>query len=140
MKIIFLDIDGVLNHKNSPLCGAVFGIDYTLLPLLKNILDQTGAKIVLSSSWRLSIHPRLRVKDALASIGAEFIDCTKYLGGPRANEIQEWLNRHPEVTDFIILDDDIDAEIVGHFFQTSMNYGLTEKHVKGIIRYFNRVI
>ncbi|MBP3534398.1 MAG: hypothetical protein J6J53_00140 [Muribaculaceae bacterium] len=54
MKLIFLDIDGVLNSykflQNLP--EDSFGIDNTRLPILKRITDSTDAKIVLSSSWR----------------------------------------------------------------------------------------
>ena len=54
IKVIFLDIDGVLNSlaydrgrkENNR------NIDETGLPLIKRIVDETQAKIVLSSSWR----------------------------------------------------------------------------------------
>ena len=53
MKIIFLDVDGVLNCKSSKSrCGGFLGIDDSKVKLLKEIIDITGAKIVLSSSWR----------------------------------------------------------------------------------------
>ena len=54
MKIIFLDIDGVLNSaKYDKKRTADDGnIDTTRLPLLKHIVDSTKAKIVLTSTWR----------------------------------------------------------------------------------------
>lgn len=106
MKVLFLDIDGVLNHRKSPKANGVFTIDPKLLPLLKKIVDSTNVKIVLSSSWRRSVHARLRVEDALATIGTEFIAYTESIVGPRSAEIQEWLDRNPEVVDFVILDDE----------------------------------
>ena len=59
MKIIFLDIDGVLNSdeyfdkiKNLNINGIENDIDISKIILLKKSLDETGAKIVLTSSWR----------------------------------------------------------------------------------------
>lgn len=47
MKIIFLDIDGVLNYENSK-----SKVEEEKVKLLKEIVDKTGAEIVLSSDWR----------------------------------------------------------------------------------------
>lgn len=55
MKIIFLDIDGVLNSRaydRKRNWNEQTDIDETRLPLIKEIVDATGAKIVLSSTWR----------------------------------------------------------------------------------------
>ena len=53
MKVIFLDIDGVLNCQSSKSrCGVYVGIDADKVARLREIVDETGAKIVLSSSWR----------------------------------------------------------------------------------------
>lgn len=53
MKILFLDIDGVLNCKSSrSRCGKYIGIDNNKLSLLKDIIDRTGAVIVLISTWK----------------------------------------------------------------------------------------
>ena len=54
MKVIFLDIDGVLNEDTTPTrtqSCALF-IDQEKLLRLKRIIDATQAKIVLSSTWR----------------------------------------------------------------------------------------
>ena len=59
MKVIFLDIDGVLNSdeyfdriKNLEITGIEEQIDIKKVELLKKAIDETGAKVVLSSSWR----------------------------------------------------------------------------------------
>ena len=53
IKIIFLDIDGVLNCANSnSRCGSYIGIDDEKVKALLEIVEQTGAKIVLCSSWK----------------------------------------------------------------------------------------
>src|SRR5450759_4593748 len=53
MKVIFLDIDGVLNCDKTPNPRKFpYIVDKTLLVRLKKLLDRTGAKAVLSSTWR----------------------------------------------------------------------------------------
>lgn len=55
MKILFLDIDGVLNSREYDRkrnWNEQTDIDETRLPLVKEIIDKTGAKIVLISTWR----------------------------------------------------------------------------------------
>jgi hypothetical protein len=53
MKIIFLDIDGVLNCDNTRNPRRFpYVIDPRLLARLKRLLKATHAKVVLSSSWR----------------------------------------------------------------------------------------
>lgn len=47
MKVIFLDFDGVITTEKSRWC-----LDKDKMLLLKRIVDATGAKIVISSSWR----------------------------------------------------------------------------------------
>jgi hypothetical protein len=53
MKVVFLDIDGVLNcsKTNNPR-KLPYVIDPKLLKRLKRLLRRTGAKVVLSSTWR----------------------------------------------------------------------------------------
>lgn len=54
MKVIFLDVDGVLNSQDLfERCGEeLVPIDEENIRYLKEIVDATGAQIVLSSSWR----------------------------------------------------------------------------------------
>ena len=65
MKVIFLDIDGVLNSdeyldkvKNSDIQGIERDIDVEKVKLLKRAIDETGARVVLSSSWRYTRNAR----------------------------------------------------------------------------------
>ncbi len=57
MRLLFLDIDGVLNTHElldpEVMCGQ---IHKDKVVLLNEVLRQTGAKIVLSSAWRYLIH------------------------------------------------------------------------------------
>ena len=53
MKIIFLDVDGVLNTASSEeRCGEYIGIDDDKVALLKRLTDKTGAEIILISTWK----------------------------------------------------------------------------------------
>lgn len=60
MKYIFLDVDGVLNseemckHKPFPKCRGLMGIEKSKVKRLKQIVEATDAKIVLTSSWKKS--------------------------------------------------------------------------------------
>jgi hypothetical protein len=55
MKVIFLDVDGVLNSIDSEDHFHCFiGLDYSGIKLLREIVDATGAEIVLVSTWKLS--------------------------------------------------------------------------------------
>ena len=54
MKVIFLDVDGVLNSQQLfEKCedDQLISVDEDNIKNLKTIVDATGAKIVLSSSW-----------------------------------------------------------------------------------------
>lgn len=58
MKVIFLDIDGVLNSndwyvKTRGVGGYNGGdVDPECIELINDLIDATGAKIIMSSSWR----------------------------------------------------------------------------------------
>ena len=53
MKVIFLDIDGVLNEEKSrSRCGGYRGIDNKKVEILAKIVEETGARLVLTSTWK----------------------------------------------------------------------------------------
>ena len=144
MKVLFLDIDGVCNCRATEArFGGFIGIDKHMARRVRQIVQDTGCSVVLSSTWRLDAKSREHVREMVT----EFIDVTKSLGrGFRGDEVQEWLDRHPDVTRYAILDDDGDFHDGQPLFQTSfMGDGLTpeiEKQVtqylKGEIEYENR--
>ncbi len=134
MKIIFLDFDGVLNSLQSfkywdkkrnqqdwekDLRDAqVSLLEYMadeFCPICVNnveelIIRTPGVKIVVSSSWRVgrTIEDLKQILKFSPTIGDAIIDVTESLHSKRGNEIQKWLDEHPEVTDYVILDDDSD--------------------------------
>jgi len=130
MKIIFLDIDGVLNDAPTILEKENDLPAKNHLECLKQIVDATGAQIVLSSTWRLFPQSRNDVKNALRNVGLEFVDRTKELHD-RDKEIREWLSRHPEVESYVILDDEneFSNELAKHQVLTTFYEGLLPKHV-----------
>lgn len=52
MRVLFLDIDGVLNHRAVFVPGDVAPICPVALARLKALIERTGATIVVSSTWR----------------------------------------------------------------------------------------
>jgi hypothetical protein len=131
MKIIFLDVDGVLNTiRTARIFGSHF-IDDALVVLVAQIVTATDAKIVLSSSWRIDEDDKKVVEKALAIHGLEIFDCTPVIDPPpdsfvfRSKEIQLWLD-DKVVQKFVILDDDPRADLQeGSFFQIDETIGLT---------------
>lgn len=141
MNVLFLDVDGVLNNNASVERQQGFKVCPFLVDILKTIVDATGVQIVLSSSWRLYDDYTADLRAGLQEKGLDIIDKTIELprNSPhrdRSAEILEWLSRHPEVVNFAIVDDDSDAKIEGHFFQTVFAEGLTVELAEQIINHF----
>jgi hypothetical protein len=157
-KIVFLDIDGVLNSSDffkrrplkldsefkswferdvsfSPLYHLTL-IDPEAVQLLNKITCATGAKIVVSSTWRL-LTPFDTLVDILREVGVtgEIIGKTPRLGGHRGPEVQEAIDFCSfNVDKFVILDDDADMDhLLPFLVQTSWEKGLEEHHVEKAI-------
>ncbi len=135
MIIIFLDIDGVVNCATTPQRhGGFIGIDPYMSLLINRIIWATDAKVVLSSTWRLDEESRQEVRDKVC----DFIDITPQLQrtatDPRGIEIKAWLDAHPDVTKYAILDDDSDMlpEQMENFFKTSWQTGITDDIAKKV--------
>ncbi len=151
MRVLFLDFDGVLNsdrYAKERDWRTQGNIDETRLPLLRRIIDETGAVIVLSTSWREHWDPDPSLcapgwqptGELFARYGIEILDRTpKYGGGyDRDLEIRAWLTAHgDDVESFAILDyqrfgwGDLEERLV----QTDMKVGrgLMERHAEKAI-------
>lgn len=138
MKVLFLDIDGVVNKRenfNPALKNNLYPIDAYCAFLVGRIQLSTGCGVVLSSSWRY--HPE-GVKNVSERI-VKLLDVTPMLEqGIRGDEVNAWLKAHPECTDYAILDDDIDFHHDQHLFKTTFEHGLTDEIANKVIAYFNR--
>lgn len=135
MKVIFLDIDGVLNNKETMQRHRGFiGIDPYLVAIFNRIILATDAKIVLSSTWRLE----KVFQDEVRKQVWDFIDITPRLPNEkRGTEVKVWLDKHPEVERYAILDDDRDFLEGQPLFKTTWDEGLTEEIAKQVIEYLN---
>ncbi len=135
MKVIFLDIDGVLNSDRTPNPRRFpYIVDKRLLSRLKKLLKRTRAKVVLSSSWRLDPVGLLAAK----YWDVPFIDTLPDLPKKtRRDEIRSWLAAHPKVTRYAILDDEDDELDDLPLFQPSSKTGITTEVVKGVDRYLS---
>lgn len=107
-KIIFLDIDGVLVTHRTLVLEHDWQFDPIGVRLLKKLMaDHPGWNIVLSSTWRTMGNPR----PMLLSHGLWYVHkdpMTPFtMNMWRGDEINKWLAHHPEVTDYIILDDEV---------------------------------
>lgn len=136
MKVIFLDYDGVLNRidiKNDhftpqvTINGVSTQADQELVYRLNVLVDRTGAELVLSSSWRM--YPDWRKCMGHSGIVKEFYGKTPVLSLNRGGEIQLWLDEHPSVEKYAIIDDNSDMlEFqLPNFFKTDMASGLTQE-------------
>ena len=135
MRVIFLDIDGVLNCDRTPNPRKFpYIVDKRLLVRLKKLLRRTRAKVVLSSSWRLVPVGVLAAK----YWGVPFIDTLPDLPEKtRRDEVLSWLAAHPEVTRYAILDDEDDGLDNLPLFQPSSKTGITGEIAKGVDRYLS---
>lgn len=178
-RIIFLDIDGVLNgcgfwsalgwnlacklnikdwyrkHTRDP-----FGVHEEKVRRLSRIIKASGAKIVMSSSWRHGWwktpyeeqwENQKKLTDLFNKYNIEVIDVTSSSSdGRRDQEIKAWVNEHlDEIYSFVILDDerfDLECFVDSRLVQTSStckgqmikgrwheNTGLKQKHIKKAI-------
>ena len=135
MKVIFLDIDGVLNCKQTPNPrNFPFIVDPVLLKRFNNLLKLSGAQVVLSSNWRYDPAGLFSAK----YYGVPFIDTTPDLPKePRCNAILDWLRRHPDVERFIVIDDEDDELDTLPLFQPSRSTGITDEMVEAAADYLN---
>jgi hypothetical protein len=130
MKVIFLDIDGVLNSDSTPNPRKFpYIVDTRLLARFQELVSKTGARVVLSSTWRVDPVGRLAAK--LYEVPFDDI-CPDAPDAPRCEEIQSWLRQHPEATRYAVLDDDDDCLDELPLFQPSSKTGLTEEIAHGI--------
>ncbi len=163
-KVIFLDIDGVLNTKDwhcrmtkdTPHDEFGFAFDPIAVSNLAHIIDETGAVIVISSSWKFHGVSKLRKMWAIRNLPGEILDITPNtvsdemllnadldkveLGVCRGNEIKEWLTMHKgEVSNYVIIDDydDLLPEQENYTVITNTLIGISEFDAEKAIKILN---
>jgi hypothetical protein len=130
MKVVFLDIDGVLNtkHTRNPR-NFPYIADKKLVVRLRSVLSRARAKAVLTSTWRYDPVGLFAAK----LHGVPFIGCVPDMPRrPRHDEIRAWLKAHPRVTRYAVLDDDDDELDPLPLFQPSATEGLSPKLAKAL--------
>jgi len=159
MKLLFLDVDGVLNDGYR---GYPFLVEHCLR-LLKHIIEETKAQIVLSSNWRLFNEYRGVLMPKLIEHG--IIEKDVFSSTPdldldhlplRPREILQWIRDNtsicpwqknkelPQVLQFVVIDDrNLVKELYGQslhgkFVQTNGQIGLTMEIAKKVIKLLNQ--
>jgi HAD domain in Swiss Army Knife RNA repair proteins len=136
MKVLFLDVDGVLNNFHQRNFGETFSPPSC--DALNSILDRVSdLKIVISSSWRMWGTDYMRklldkngIKDAMSRV----VDITGQEQGIRGYQIQCWLDRNPSVTTFAILDDESDmGPLLSKLVKTNGYVGLTSTDADRVV-------
>ena len=145
MKAIFLDFDGVITTYDSK-----WKIDMNNIKIINDICDKTNAKIVVTSTWRMgyrgdvsAFHERLKqyfiknnyldnFKDTFDKFINNIVRMTECIGGLRGDEIKSYMSEHPEVENYVIIDDDSDMcdYQLFNFVQTDTYEGITERDAK----------
>jgi len=138
-KVIFLDIDGVLNliPQGEDEYGDLFHPH--LVNNLKSIIDKTDAKIVITSTWRFSGLKFIEDMWKHRGLPGEIIGITPHIDiCKRGEEIEKWLEKNP-IKDYVIIDDDSDmlpnqmdrliktSDNHDHIDCVDIGYGLTKK-------------
>lgn len=132
MRVLFLDFDGVLNShgflrdhrgEDEPL------LDPCCMAHLRDIIEQTDARIVLTTSWRRHWSAEKtalgdigqHIDNTFAEYGLTVFDKTPDEHTRREENIRAYLTAHPDITTYAVLDDAfLEADIVeGHFVRTS---------------------
>jgi FMN phosphatase YigB (HAD superfamily) len=133
MKIVFFDIDGVLNTRHTPNPRTFpYVADKKLVRRFRRLLAKTRAKAVLISTWRYDPAGLFSARHH----GIPFIGCTPDLPHkPRRDEILAWLKQHPGVTRYAVLDDEDDELDALPLFQPSPSKGLTPVLAKSVADY-----
>ena len=156
MKVIFLDIDGVVNCSTTKeRIHGLIGVEQQKIALVKQIVHATGAKLVLSSTWRsgwfyedtsthnTDVEEWYYLRDEFHKQGLEFLDHTPlHKDRHRGREIQEWLdNCNEEVETYVVIDDDMwDIRELHkhHMVKTSYGYGLLPIGAEMAIQILNK--
>lgn len=141
MKILFLDIDGVLNCASSFVNAKTRNVlDSGMIKLINHVVAQTDCRIVISSTWRLLFELE-ELKQVLRDAGliARIVGTTPRLGR-RDHEIIAWLESNPDVTHFAVIDDDT-FDLTGVFtslVSTKFETGMMPEHADMLIEILNR--
>lgn len=147
-KIIFLDIDGVLNSDDyierqinrgiHCLVGTEI-LDTCARDRLKLFLSENlDVKLVISSSWRwwnVKTTKEKFMKTRMCTLVPYIIGVTPRSYSRRRGQEIDWYVKKHHIKDYVIIDDeDHDIHQKDHLVKTDYIYGLQERHYKDIKR------
>ena len=159
-KILFLDVDSVLNTGRTPTrwddAGNIIAQDPEKVFMVNKMVEITvpDLKVVLCSDWRHlpkwretmkangHVYEFLDRTPDLRKTGKtdEEIDAASLARATRGFEINAWLSEHPEVTHWAWIDD-CDETIPGqkeNFFKTEYGIGLTDEICENVVRHLTK--
>lgn len=149
MKAIILDIDGVLNNMVGPHTksrNGYLGMQPELVERLMNVINSTGACVVLCSTWRLHDHWMQEVIDVL-NIGERFVGRTKEwnwfkncpFDDERQWEVETWIDENPNYTKCVCIDDSAYPVARANCLKITCNnnVGFTDENAKTAIDFLN---
>lgn len=149
-KVIFLDIDGVLNNTNYAqqkhikyFYRSEAYMDMSNVEQLRRIQSATGAKIVISSSWRrymsldefMVMFAKIGVYNVIGMTNPDY-------KLTRGEQINEYVKKH-DIRTFVVLDDGllirrefdvVPKRVAKRFVRVSQLYGLTKEDADDAIR------
>ena len=152
-KVIFLDIDGVLVTTRSFIANRGKRLFDCIAAAMLRRVCENGVSIVISSTWRFradltgksdcptdnQLHDNLMSEGLLPYLHSDWktVDLHRACADQiRGDEIAEWLSRHPEVTHYAIIDDDVDMTLEqkrDHFVRTDAMNGFMYEHYKSLV-------
>lgn len=152
IKVIFLDIDGVLRPATQS------GFNKRCVGYINQLVDESGAKVVLSSTWRYNMEEvekqfpengiRFEIFDVTSTFSISKYEGTQswtpdYMKVPRGVEIQGWLkdfnSMEQYVESYVIIDDNSDILLtqLPHYVKVDQTKGLTKQNLKDSIQVLN---
>lgn len=143
MKIIFLDIDGVMNCMATAYQTRRKGFDLIPSALLRRIIQETGAKIVVSGALGRAVAlDILRGYFERAGIPGDTVIGVTDTVGRRGEDISQWLHAHPEgITGYILIDDADAAQVAPHenvTVRTNWFTGMSYANAEQAIAFLNQ--
>ncbi|MDM0046798.1 HAD domain-containing protein [Variovorax dokdonensis] len=128
MRVVFLDFDGVLHPAGVP-AGSALPFEW-ISELAHLLAEHPHVGVVVHSSWRSVFSPD-ELREFLRPLGWRPLATVG--DGAKAIAIQNYLREHPEIEDFIILDDDAQefpAKLGAHLVACASITGVSEQRVK----------
>jgi len=115
MKLIFLDVDGVLNIMSSSYTtsyfkpdGSVRYIEDHLVQRLNFLIEETDSYIVISSSWRLDMEDlKVQLEKSNFKYWNRVVGQTDYNNKHRGEQIMDFLEPYNDISHYVVLEDEI---------------------------------